>query len=105
VRVDGDQSPTREKTTTIKPKDLVWRTGGGVFYFPLSHIFAHCLFPSPRAMATKQEHDGDKPVAQSPYALRTLLSSAITTYDSAEVALIHIMKTHDFDTSLLQEIF
>ena len=46
--------------------------------------------------------DEDKQVVHSADALRTLLSSAITNYGSAEIALLHIMKTHDFDTDLLQ---
>lgn len=57
---------------------------------------------SPRAMDTKQKHAEDKPVIHSAYALKTLMSSAITTYGSAEVALLHIMRTHDFSFSLLQ---
>jgi hypothetical protein len=53
-------------------------------------------------MDTKQKHAEDKPVIYSAYALKTLMSSAITTYGSAEVALLHIMRTYDFSVSLLQ---
>jgi hypothetical protein len=64
---------------------------GGVLYFPLSCIL-HCHFPSPRlgAMATKRKRDDDEPVVHSADALRTPLSSTITSYDTAKVALLHI---------------
>jgi hypothetical protein len=55
-------------------------------------------------MAIKQKRDDDKPVVHSANALRTLLSSVITRYDSVEVALLHIMKTHDFNISLLKRV-
>ncbi len=51
-------------------------------------------------MATKQ--DG-RTVLQSA-ALRELLSSSITNYASAEVAVLHIMEEYDFDLDLLQRI-
>ncbi|KAF8493301.1 hypothetical protein F5888DRAFT_1618085 [Russula emetica] len=47
-------------------------------------------------MATNRKRDDDKPVVHSTDDLRTLLSSAITSHDSAEIALLHIMKTHNF---------
>ncbi|KAF8490024.1 hypothetical protein F5888DRAFT_1869455 [Russula emetica] len=43
-------------------------------------------------MATNRKRDDDKPVVHSTDDLRTLLSSAITSHDSAEIALLHIMK-------------
>ena len=55
-------------------------------------------------MAIKRKHDDDKLVVHSANALRTLLSSAITRCDSVEVALLHIMKTHDFNISLLKQV-
>ena len=55
-------------------------------------------------MATKQKCDNHKVVVRSADALRELLSSAITRYESAEVAILHIMKMHDFTPGLLQDI-
>lgn len=56
-------------------------------------------------MATKQKmHDNNKPVVHSVNALRILLSSATTSYESAEVALLHIMRAYDFDPGLLQQV-
>jgi hypothetical protein len=55
-------------------------------------------------MATKRKRDDEKIAVHSPDALRTLLSSAITSHDSAEVALPHIMKTRSFDISMWQRI-
>lgn len=55
-------------------------------------------------MATKQMHDDNKPVVHSVNALRILLSSATTSYESAEVALLHIMRAYDFDPGLLQKV-
>jgi hypothetical protein len=60
--------------------------------------------PSFRAMATKQKCNGDKPVVHFSDTLRALLCSAIMKYGSAEVALHHVMETHDFSCSLLQQI-
>ena len=48
--------------------------------------------------------DDDRQVVHSADALRTLLSSAITNYESAEIALLHIMKTHYFNINLLQQV-
>lgn len=73
---------------------LAYSTSCGVLHH------AHS-FPSHRAMATKQN---DKLVVHSADVLKALLSSATTSYNSAEVALLHIMKTHDFTESLLQQI-
>ncbi len=56
-------------------------------------------------MATKREHDDNKPVIHSPDALRAWLSSTITSYEAADVALRHIIETHDFKPGLLQQIF
>ena len=64
----------------------------------------HLTYSSNRAMAIKQKLNDDKPVVHSADALRTLLSSAITSYGSVEVALLHVMKTHDFNTSLLRRV-
>ena len=64
----------------------------------------HGRFPPSRAMATNQKRDGDKIVVHSANALRTLLFSAVARYDSVEVALLHIMKTHDFNISLLKRV-
>ena len=69
---------------------------------PVSHGAFQLARSSPRAINTKQKRDEDKPVVHFTHSLRTLLSSAITTYGSAEVALLQIMKTHDFSPSLLQ---
>ena len=69
-----------------------------------SHRTMHRAYSSHRAMAIKQKLDDEKPVVHSADALRTLLSSAITSYGSVEVALLHVMKTHDFNTSLLQRV-
>jgi hypothetical protein len=55
-------------------------------------------------MATKQKCNDNKPLVHSDDALRTLLSSAITSYGSAEVALLHIMKTYDFNGNMLEQI-
>jgi hypothetical protein len=41
-------------------------------------------------MATKRKSDDDEPVVHSADTLRTLLSSTITSYDTAKVALLHI---------------
>jgi hypothetical protein len=54
----------------------------------------------------KRKRDDDKPVVL--YIPLTLSEHyrdcppLSTSYESAEVALLHIMKTHDFNTSLLQ---
>jgi hypothetical protein len=52
-------------------------------------------------MATKRKREDDKPVVQSADALRKLLSSAITSHESAEIALLHTMEEHDFNLSML----
>jgi hypothetical protein len=44
-------------------------------------------------MATKRMRNDGKPVVHFADALRTLLSSAITIYESAEVTLLHIMQS------------
>jgi hypothetical protein len=52
-------------------------------------------------MATKRKREDNSEV-NSPYGLRKLLSSAITSDASAEVALLHIMmEEHNFRPSLL----
>lgn len=94
------------RTAQFRPATIVFVRG---FRSPLatSHGVSHYhspKFPSPRAMATKRKCDDDKSVVHSPDALRTLLSSAIAKYGSAEVALLHIMNTHDFYISILQQI-
>jgi hypothetical protein len=60
----------------------------------------HLAYSSPRAMTVKRKGDDGKLVVHSAGALRTL-SSAITSYGSAEVALLH---THGFHTSLLRRV-
>ena len=70
----------------------------------VSHgVFRH-VHSSPRAMDTRQKHDDNKPVVHSAHTLRTLLSSAIRSYGSAEVALLHIMKMYGFSDSLLDRV-
>jgi hypothetical protein len=64
----------------------------------------HLAYSSHRATAIKQKLDDDKPVVHSANALRTLLFSAITSYGSVEVALLHVMKAHGFHTSLLRRV-
>ena len=119
----------------FRPAAIVFVQG---FRSPLVYSISHGIlplahpFPSPRAMATKQKCDDDRPVGHSPDALSALLSSvpsfrAVATnnnrpvlhspdvlraflysatmkYGSTEVALHHVMKTHDFTLSLLQEV-
>jgi hypothetical protein len=70
---------------------------------PVSDL-PRCQMPSPREMAIKQKREGDKLVVHSANALRTLLFSAMTRYDSVEVALLHVMQTHDFNISLLKRV-
>jgi hypothetical protein len=52
----------------------------------------------------KRKRDDDKIAVRSADVLRTVLSSAITSHASAEVALLHIMKTHRFNISTLRQI-
>ena len=54
-------------------------------------------------MATKRKRE-DNPEVNSPDSLRKLLSSAITSDASAEVAVLHIMEEYNFTPSLLQQI-
>ena len=54
-------------------------------------------------MATKRKRE-DNPEVKSSDSLRKLLSSAITSYEVAEVALLRIMEEHNFSPSLLQQI-
>jgi cell division GTPase FtsZ len=56
-------------------------------------------------MATKRKRGDDNQAIKSPEALRELLNSNITTYESAEIALLHIMAGYDFSLSHLQQIF
>jgi hypothetical protein len=46
----------------------------------------------------------DKRIVHSADTLRTLLSDAITSHESAEVALLHIMEEHEFNLDMLQQI-
>ena len=55
-------------------------------------------------MVFKQKRDNDKPAVQSAEELKMLLSANITTYESAEIAILHLMKSHDFTLGLLQQI-
>ncbi|KAF8218698.1 hypothetical protein L208DRAFT_1449157 [Tricholoma matsutake] len=57
-----------------------------------------------RPMAPKQKLENNKPDIQSADDLRRLLSSTVKSYDSTEVALLHIMQEHDFSLSLLHQI-
>ena len=56
-------------------------------------------------MATigKRKRD-DKPAIDTTDSLRAVLSSAIASHTSVEIALLHIMKTHDFNISTLQQM-
>jgi hypothetical protein len=56
-------------------------------------------------MATKRKRGDDNQVIKSPEALRELLTSAIATYDLAEIALLHMMAGYDFSLGHLQQIF
>ena len=49
-------------------------------------------------MATKKRRGDDNE------ALRDLLSSAIKTHESAEIALLHLMDGYDFSLGHLQQI-
>jgi hypothetical protein len=86
----------------FRPAAIVFVRGFRSSPVAASHGAFQLAHSSPRAMDTKQKHAEDKPVIYSAYALKTLMSSAITTYGSAEVALLHIMRTYDFSVSLLQ---
>jgi hypothetical protein len=55
-------------------------------------------------MATNRKRNDDKPVINPVDSLRTVLFSAITSHPTAEIALLHMMKTHDFDMYALQQI-
>jgi hypothetical protein len=55
-------------------------------------------------MAPKRKFENDTPDIQSADDLQRLLSSTVKSYDSAEVALLHIMQEHDFSLSLLHQI-
>ncbi len=54
-------------------------------------------------MTTKRKREDD-PEVNSPYGLRKLLSLTITSDASAEVAILHIIKEHNFSPSLLRQI-
>ena len=58
----------------------------------ISHTLTATDFPSPRAVATERKRDDDI-VVDSADILRALLSSAITSYVFAEIAVLYIMKT------------
>ena len=55
-------------------------------------------------LSSSQTMAGRKQEVYSPNALRALLSAAIPSYESAEIALLHIMKAYSFDTYMLQQI-
>jgi hypothetical protein len=55
-------------------------------------------------MATKRKRGDDKKILNSPETLRQLLTSAITTHESAQIALLHIMEEYEFSLSALQQI-
>jgi hypothetical protein len=56
-------------------------------------------------MATKRKRDDDETVVNpAADSLREVLSSAIASHTSVEIALLHIMKTHDFNLSTLQQV-
>jgi hypothetical protein len=55
-------------------------------------------------MAAKRKRGEGNQVIKTPEALRELLSTAITTFDSAEIALLHLMGEYDFSLSHLQQI-
>ena len=54
-------------------------------------------------MAGKRQREDNSEV-KAPDGLRKLLSSAIKSDASAEVALLHIMEEHNFSPNLLQQL-
>jgi hypothetical protein len=48
-------------------------------------------------------NENDKTAVRSADDLKELLSSAITNYNSAEIAFLHLMRKYDFDLNTLQQ--
>lgn len=55
-------------------------------------------------MASKQKRDNDKPLVQCVDALRMLLFANVLSHKSAEIAILHLMKSYDFSLGLLQQV-
>ncbi|KAF8219873.1 hypothetical protein L208DRAFT_1337115 [Tricholoma matsutake] len=70
----------------------------------VSHFCHTSISTVPHALLPKRKVENDKPDIQSTDDLRRLLSSTVKSYDSAEVALLHIMQEHDFSLSLLHQM-